>query len=110
MYKVVGLNGNEVTNAESFAEALKLFYERCIGPIAQGKTFRNSETTCYIEAKEETANARMYYPYVFEFAIKAGLIKNGKLVEPLREPPVTELIAAFSKAAILQMTQGMGCH
>ena len=56
------------------------------------------------------AGCGMYYPYVFEFAIKAGLIKNGKLVEPLREPPVTELIAAFSKAAILQMTQGMGCH
>jgi len=73
MYKVVGLNEKEVTNAESFAEALKLFYERCIEPIAQGKTFQNSETTCYIEAEGETANARMYYPYVFEFAIKAGL-------------------------------------
>jgi hypothetical protein len=79
MYKVVGLNGNDVINAESFAEALKFFHERCIGPVAQGKTFQNSETTCYIEAKGETANARMCYPYVFEFAIKAGLIKNGKL-------------------------------
>lgn len=110
MYKVVGLDGNEVINAESFCEALKFFHEHCIRPIAQGKTFRNSETTCYIEAKGETANARMYYPYVLESAIKAGLIKNGKLVEPLREPPVTELIAAFGKAAILQITQGMGCH
>ena len=51
MYKVVGLDGNEVINAESFCEALKFFHEHCIRPIAQGKTFRNSETTCYIEAK-----------------------------------------------------------
>jgi hypothetical protein len=50
----------------------------------------------------------MYYPYAFEFAVKAGLMKNGKLVEPLIEPTVTELIAAFSRVAILQLTAGMG--
>jgi hypothetical protein len=52
----------------------------------------------------------MYYPYVFEFGVKAGLIKNGKLATPLIEPSVTELIAEFSRVAILQLTAGMGCH
>ncbi len=52
----------------------------------------------------------MYYPYAFEFAVKAGLMKDGKLAEPLIEPKVTELIAAFSRVAILQLTTGMGCH
>lgn len=52
----------------------------------------------------------MYYPYVFDFAIKAGLIKDGKLAEPLIEPQVTELIAAFSRVAVPQFTSGMGCH
>ncbi len=52
----------------------------------------------------------MYYPYVFEFAVKAGLIKNGVLVEPLSEPSTTDLIAEFSRAAILKITEKMGCH
>jgi hypothetical protein len=52
----------------------------------------------------------MYYPYAFEFAVKAGLIKNSKLAEPLIEPSVTELITAFSRVAILHLTAGMGCH
>lgn len=112
MYKVVGLNEKDVMSAENFTEALRIFYERCIEPIAQGKTpqTQSSETTCYIEAKGERAAAHMYYPYVFEFAIKAGLIKNGKLVEPLIEPTITDLIAEFSRAAILKMTEKMGCH
>ncbi len=43
------------------------------------------------------------------FAIKAGLIKNAQLVERYGVPPV-QIDRAFSNAAILQMTQGMGCH
>lgn len=110
MYKVVGLNEKEVMNAESFTESLRFLHEHCSEAIALGGTPRNPETTCFIEAKGETATTRMCYPYVFEFAIKAGLIKNGKLVEPLIEPPIVELIAAFSRAAVLQMMTGMGCH
>ena len=52
----------------------------------------------------------MYYPYVFEFAVKAGLIKDGKLAELQIEPTVTELLAVFSRVAVLQLTAGMGCH
>jgi len=52
----------------------------------------------------------MYYPYVFEYAIKAGLIKDGRLVKPLIEPPTTDLIAEFSRASILKFTEKMGCH
>jgi hypothetical protein len=110
MYKVVGLNEKEVMNAESFTESLRFLHEHCSEAIALGGTPRNSETTCFIEAKGETATTRMCYPYIFEFAIKVGLIKNGKLVEPLIEPPIVELIAAFSRAAVLQMMTGMGCH
>jgi hypothetical protein len=110
MFTVVGLNEKDVTNAPSFGEALKIFHERCIEPIAKGQKPMNAEATCYIEAKGETATARMYYPYVFEFAVKAGLIKNGKIAEPLVEPPMTELIAAFSRAAVLQMMGTLGCH
>lgn len=109
MYKVIGLNGEE-TKAESFTEALKILYELFPDSIAPGKILNDSEKACYIEAVGETANARMYYPYAFEFAVKVGLIKDGKLVEPLVEPSATELIAAFSRVAILQLTAGMGCH
>lgn len=109
MYKVVGLNGKEM-RAESFTEALKILYGLFPESFDEGKIPQNSEKACYIEAVGETASARMYYPYAFEFAVKAGLMKDGKLVEPLVEPPVTELIAAFSRVAILQLTAGMGCH
>lgn len=109
MFRVIGLDGKEIM-AESFTEALKILYELFPESFAQGKIPQNPEKACYIEAVGETANARMYYPYAFEFAIKAGLMKDGKLVEPLVEPSVTELIAAFSRVAILQFTAGMGCH
>ena len=109
MYKVIGLNGEEM-RAESFTGALKILYGLFPESFAQGKIPSDSEKTCYIEAVGETANARMYYRYVFEFGVKAGLIKNGKLATPLIEPSVTELIAEFSRVAILQLTAGMGCH
>lgn len=110
MFNVVGLNEKDVASAESFTEALRFLYNRCIEPIARGEKLQNSETTCYIEAIGKTATVRMYYPYVFEFAIKAGLIKDGRLVEPLIEPSTTDLIAEFSRAAILKFTEKMGCH
>ncbi len=110
MYTVVGLNEQDVLKADRFVDAMKLFHEHCIEPIARGQKPQNAETTCYIEAKGETAATRMYYPFVFEFAIKAGLIKNGKLAEPLIEPPTPELIAAFSRAAVMQMVGTLGCH
>ena len=110
MFRVVGLIEKEVTSAESFTEALRILYNSCIEPIAHGEKLQNSETTCYIEAIGKTAAVRMYYPYVFDFAIKAGLIKDGRLVEPLIEPPTTDLIAEFSRAAILKFTEKMGCH
>jgi hypothetical protein len=110
MYNVVGLNEKDMASAESFSEALKIFHERCIEPIARGQKLQNAENSGYIEAKGETATARMYYPYVFEFAIKAELIKNGKLVQPLIEPSTTELIAAFSRASVLYMVGTLGCH
>jgi hypothetical protein len=110
MYQVVGLNEKDVMMAESFTEALKIFYEHCIEPIAKGEKPKESDNICYIEAIGERATSRMYYPYVFEFAIKAGLIKNGALVEPSNEPSITDLIAEFSRAAILKMTEKMGCH
>ena len=111
MYKIVGLNEKDMATADSFTEALKIFYEGCIEPLATSqKKPHNAETTCYIEAIGETASARMYYPYVFEFAIKAGLIKNDKLAQPLIEPSTTEMIAAFSRAAVLQMMGTLGCH
>jgi hypothetical protein len=110
MYKVIGLKETDVMHAESFTEAIKIFYEICIEPIARGQKPINAETACYIEAIGETATSRMSYPFVFEFAIKAGLIKNGKLAEPLIEPTTTELIAAFSRAAVLQMVGTLGCH
>ncbi len=109
MFRVIGLNGEEI-RAESFTEALRILYGLFPESFAQGKIPQSCEKACYIEAVGETASARMYFPYAFEFAIKAGLMKDGKLVEPLVEPPVTELIAAFSRVAILQMTAGMGCH
>jgi hypothetical protein len=109
MYRVIGLNGNEMT-AETFTKALKILYELFPESFAQGKIPRSCEKACYIEAVGKTASARMYYPYAFEFAVKAGLIKNGKLAEPLIEPSVTELIAEFSRVAIFQLTAGMGCH
>ncbi|MDD2252141.1 MAG: hypothetical protein PHQ10_04175 [Dehalococcoidales bacterium] len=110
MYKIVGLNEKDVMDAESFTGALNIFYKIYIDPVAQGKKPNNSETTGYIEAIGKTATTRMYYPYVFEFAVKAGLINNGKLVEPLIEPTVTDLIAEFSRAGVLQMIGVMGCH
>ncbi len=110
MFRVVGLNENDNIKAERFTEALKILYGLFPDSFAQGIVPKASEKACYIEAVGETATARMYYPYVFEFAIKAGLIKDGKLAEPLIEPPVTELIAAFSRVAVLQFTSGMGCH
>ncbi len=110
MYAIVGLNEKDLSKADRFVDALKLFHEHCIEPVARGQKPLNAETTCYIEAQGETATSRMYYPYVFEFAIKAGSIKNGKLAEPLIEPSTTELIAAFSRAAVLQMVGTLGCH
>lgn len=110
MYKVVGLNEKEAMSAESFTEALKIFYGSCIEPIAQGEKPQNPETTCYIEARGERVNARMNYPFVFEYAVKAGLIKNGRLADPLIEPTITDLIAEFSRASTLQMIGTMGCH
>jgi hypothetical protein len=109
MYTVIGLNGTK-TRAEKFTDALKSLYELFPEPFAQGKVLSNSEKSCYIEAVGKTATARMYCPYLFEFALKAGLLKEGKLAEPLIEPESTELIAAFSRAAVLQLTTGMGCH
>lgn len=109
MYTVIGLNGIE-TRTEKFTDALKRLYELFPESLAQGKILSDSEKACYIEAIGETTTARMYCPYVFEFALKAGLLKNGKLAEPLIEPETTELIAAFSRAAVLQLTAGMGCH
>src|SRR5512146_290740 len=109
MYTVMGLNGKE-TRAEKFTEALKILYGLFSDSFAQGKILSDSEKACYIEAIGETATARMYCPYVFEFALKAGLLKNGKLADPLIEPETTELISAFSRAAVLQFTAGMGCH
>lgn len=110
MFNVIGLSKEEVRSAESFTEALRIFYECCMEPVSQGKKLQDFETACYIEAKGDVATARMHYPYVFEFAIKAGLIKNGKLAEPLIEPHITELIAAFSRASVLQMVGTIGCH
>ncbi len=109
MYKVV-VSDEEATYSETFTEALRDFHERCIEPIDQGKKPQNPEATCYIEAEGERTAVRMYYPYIFEFAVKAGLIKDGALVEPLSEPSTTDLIAEFSRAAILKMTEKMGCH
>jgi len=110
MFTVVGLNEKDISNASSFTEALKIFHECCIKPIAEGQKIIDAETTCYIEANGETASTRMYYLYVFEFAVKAGLIKDGKIAEPLIEPQTTELIAAFSRAAVMQMVGTLGCH
>ena len=110
MYNVIGLKETDVRRAESFTDAIKIFHEHCIEPIAKGQRPGNEETTCFIEAIGETATTRMHYPFVFEFAVKAGLIKNGKLAEPLIEPPTTELIAAFSRAAVMQMVGTLGCH
>jgi hypothetical protein len=110
MYRVVGLNEKEIVVTETFTEALKVLHEHCSDEFTQKKTHQRSDTSCYIEAEGKIATARMLYPYVFEFAIKVGLIKDGKLTDPLIEPKTTELIAAFSRAAILQMTSGMGCH
>lgn len=111
MYRVVGLKEEEeVTLAESFTEALKIFHEHCTKPINEGKRSLNMEKSCYIEAVGETATAQMQHPYVFEFAVKAGLIKDGELAAPLIEPRTTELIAAFSRAAVLQMLGTIGCH
>ena len=110
MFTVVGLSEKDVTIASCFTEALKIFHERCIEPIARGQKPQNADMTCYIEVKGETATTRMYYPHVFEFAVKAGLIRDGKIAEPLVEPPTTELIAAFSRAAVLQMMGTLGCH
>jgi hypothetical protein len=110
MYNVIGLNEKDLLHADSFTEALKIFHEHCIEPIAKGQKPCSAETTCCIEAIGETATTRMHYPFVFEFAVKAGLIKDGKLAEPLIEPPTTELIAAFSRAAVMQMVGTLGCH
>ena len=110
MYKIIGMNETDVMHAENFAGALKLFHEHCIEPIARGQKSPNSDKSCYIEAQGETATTRMSYPFVFEFAVKAGLIKDDKLADPLIEPSITELIAAFSRAAVLQMVGTLGCH
>ena len=110
MYNVIGLKETDVTLAESFTEALKVFHEHCIEPIASGQKPGNAETRCCIEVVGKTATTRMHYPFVFEFAVKAGLIKGGKLAEPLVEPPTTELIAAFSRAAVMRMVGTLGCH
>jgi hypothetical protein len=110
MYKVIGFNEKDIASAETFTKALRILCEHCSEPLSQITKQQNLEKKCYIEAVGETASARMYYPYVFEFAVKAGLIKNGKFVEPMIEPATTELIAAFSRVAILQFTSGMGCH
>ncbi len=116
MYRVVGLKeededeDEEVTLTESFTEALEIFHEHCTKPINKGKRTLNMEKSCYIEAVGETATARMQHPYVFEFAVKAGLIKDAELAAPVIEPKTTELIAAFSRAAVLQMLGSIGCH
>lgn len=47
MFNVVGLNERDVTSAESFTEALRILYNRCIEPIARGEKPQDSETTCY---------------------------------------------------------------
>ncbi len=109
MYTVVGLNGTK-TRAEKFIDALRGLYELFPESFAQGKILSNSEKACYIEVVGKTATARMYCPYLFEFALKVGLLNSGKLAEPLIEPETSELIAAFSRASVLQMTAGMGCH
>jgi phosphoribosylaminoimidazole-succinocarboxamide synthase len=64
----------------------------------------------YWKCKSKSWKRGFYYPYVFEFAIKAGLIKNDKLAQPLIEPSTTEFIATFSRAAVLQMIGTLGCH
>jgi hypothetical protein len=53
-------------------------YEGCIEPLAHGRTKpQNAETSGYIEVIGETASARMYYPYVFEFAIIRVSLNNA---------------------------------
>lgn len=88
---------------EKFVDALRLFFEHCIQSPVDG-------SNCYIEAQGETATARMSYPFVFEYAVKIGLIKDGKLADPMIEPSATEMIAAFSRASVLQMMGTLGCH
>jgi hypothetical protein len=110
MYRVIGLDEKDVMSAESFTDAFTIFYSKCIDPIAQGRKPKDPETTCYIEAVGERTSARMYFPFAFEFGVKAGLIKDGKLAHPLIEPSITDLIAEFSRASTLQMIGTMGCH
>jgi hypothetical protein len=110
MYKVVGMDEKDVWMAERFVDALKLFYEHCIQSLNNGQKPSHPDSTCYIEAMGDTATARMSYPFIFEYAVKAGLIKDGKLAELLIEPLTTDLIAAFSRAAVLQMVGTLGCH
>ena len=43
MYKIIGMNETDVMHAENFAEALKLFHEHCIEPIARGQKSPNSD-------------------------------------------------------------------
>jgi hypothetical protein len=57
------------------------------------------------KAEGKTAIVRMYYPYVFEYTVEAKLIKDGRSVELLIEPSITDLIAEFSKSAILKMAE-----
>jgi hypothetical protein len=59
--------------AESFVYALKNLYKLFPESFSQSKIPQSSEKACYIEAVGDTANARMYYSYVFKFAVKAGL-------------------------------------
>jgi hypothetical protein len=37
MYHIVGLNEKEMATADSFTEALKIFYEGCIEPLDHGR-------------------------------------------------------------------------
>ncbi|VVB63341.1 Uncharacterised protein [uncultured archaeon] len=50
----------------------------------------------------------MYYPYVFEYAIKAGLIKDGRLVEPI-VPMLIDLRVLFAKLHQPFIESGVPC-
>ncbi|OPX78005.1 MAG: hypothetical protein A4E45_01591 [Methanosaeta sp. PtaB.Bin039] len=110
MFRVAGWEEADSLDAETFIDALRIIHELCSAAPEKRDGSSDPKKVFYIEAVGETATARLYYPYAFEFAVKAGLIRYGKLKEDAIEPTVSELIAVFSRAAVLQLTAGMGCH
>jgi hypothetical protein len=53
MYNVVGLNEKDTVSAESFSEALKIFHERCIEPLLEGKSSRMQRIQVILKPKEK---------------------------------------------------------